>query len=111
MSASDPKRTLDRWKDFTQLEASKSGGEMAFEGAPPVLGVGDRSPHDNAVGTALFNVHDEHGAVLPRPLRARLNRQRLKMRIAGTQRPTDMRGQLCRGQRGLHSAAFKRWSR
>jgi len=84
---------------------------MAFESAPPLLGVGDRSPHDDAIGAALLNVHDEHRAVLPRPLRARLNRRRLKVRIARTQRPPDMRGQFCRSQRGLHSAAPKCRSR
>ena len=54
---------------------------MAFERAPALLGVGDRSPHDDAVGAALLNVHDEHRAVLPRPLRAGLERRWLKVRI------------------------------
>ena len=84
---------------------------MAFESAPPLLVVGDRSPYDDAIGAALLNIHDVHRAILPRPLRARLDRRRLKVRIARTQRPTDMRGQFCRGQRGLHSAATKCRSR
>lgn len=107
MSAFHPLRTLDRRQDLTQLKSSKGGGEMAFERAPPLLAVSDRSPHDDAVGTALLNVNDEHRAILPRPLRAGLERRWLKVGIARTQRPTDMRGQFCRCQRGLHSAATK----
>lgn len=103
--------TLDRRQDLTELEPSKRGGEMAFERASLLLRVGNRSPHDDAVCAALLNVHDEHRAMLPCPLRACLDRRRLKVRIARTQRPTDMGGQFRRGQRGLHSAAAKRRSR
>jgi hypothetical protein len=65
---------------------------MAFESAPPVLGIRDRPPHDNAVGSPLFNVHNEHRPILPSPLRAGLESGWLKVRIARTQWATDVRG-------------------
>ena len=80
---------------------------MAFERTPPLLGVGNRAPHNDAVGAALLNINDEHGAILSGPLRACLDRRGLKVGIAWTQWPADIRGQFCRGQRRLHGAATK----
>ncbi len=92
-------------EDLAEPKACKGGDEMALERAPLLLRVSDRSPHDDPVGAALFNVDDVHRAILSGPLRARLDRGGLEVRIARAQRPPDLRGQFCRYQRGLHSAA------
>ena len=91
-----PLRTLDRRQNLTQLKASKGGREMAFERTPPLPGVGDRAPHNDAVGAALLNINDEHRAILSGPLRACLDRRGLKVGIARTQWPADMRDQFWR---------------
>ena len=65
---------------------------MAFEGAPTLLGIRDRTPHDDAVGSPLFNVYNEHRPILPGPLHAGLARSWLKVRIARTERATDVGG-------------------
>lgn len=110
MSAFHPKQTFGAAlsigrEDLAELEATKCGGEMALEDAPPLLRVGDRSPHDDPVGAALLDVNDEDGAILPRALRARLNCRRPEMSILRTERATDLGGQFCRKQRSLEGAA------
>ena len=68
--------------DLAHLEADDGVGEMAFERAPPLRGVGGRSPHDQPAGAALLDVDDVDRSILRRPLRARLGRGRLQVGVA-----------------------------
>lgn len=97
-----------RWQIFAKLEAGERRGEMALENAPPLLlSLRDGTPHHDPVGAALLDVHDEHGAISPRPLRARLGRRSPKVRITRSQRPTNLGSDFGRDQRCLHRAPAK----
>lgn len=80
---------------------------MTFECASPLLGVGHRSPNDQAVNIALLDVDNVNRAVLRSLPGARLGGRGLEVRIAWPLATRNIPSQVGGEQRRLERAAAK----
>jgi hypothetical protein len=91
-------------QDVSELELNNRGREPALEGAALLLRVGHRSPNDEKVASALFDIDHENAAILRSAILTRVQRGWPQMRIAGALVLGKIAGQFRCRKRSLKRA-------